>query len=179
MNIESLKFPVGRFVSPESYTAEVVNTWIKDIELFPTRLIDVLRGLNHDQLEWKYRPDGWNIKQVVHHCVDSHINSLVRFKLALTVDKPTITPYDQDAWIQLSDAQVPDLSDSLDILNGLHRKWAYLLNSLSAEQLNRQLIHPEHDHPLTLKHFIGLYAWHCNHHLGHVKQAIAYKGVFN
>lgn len=179
MNIEALKFPIGRFKEPANYTSEIINGWIDEIDRFPENLRHELKGISLNQLLWKYRPGGWNIKQVVHHCVDSHMNGMIRLKFALTEEKPTIVPYDQDAWISLPDANIDDVSDSLKILEGLHSKWAYIARQLSEEQLNRPLIHPEHDDVLTVKHFIGLYAWHSNHHLGHIKQALRHEGGFN
>ncbi len=179
MDIESLKFPVGEFVKPTTITPEIVNSWISDIESFPSRLNEALSNITPEQLNYAYRPNGWTIKQVVHHCVDSHINSIIRFKLALTEDQPTIRPYNQDAWISLPDATVNDISASMKILDGLHEKWAFLLKNLTQSELQKLLIHPEHKAPLTIRHFIGLYAWHCNHHLAHVLQALKHKGRFN
>ncbi|MFT5512807.1 MAG: hypothetical protein ACI8SE_001206 [Bacteroidia bacterium] len=175
---QNLRFPFGQCNPPATITDSHVAEWIRDIELLPERLNNVLKNVTLEQLQWRYRPDGWSIKQVVRHCVDSHINSIIRFKLALTEDKPTIRPYDQDAWIKLADANLDEIADSLKILEGLHAKWTILLKSLSEDEQNRELIHPEHDAPPTIKYFTGLYAWHSNHHLGHVKQALASNGTY-
>jgi hypothetical protein len=134
--------------------------------------------LGKEELKWKCRPEGWTIKQVIHHCSDSHINSIIRFKLALTEDNPTIRPYREERWAELDDSINDDISISLSLIEVLHTKWAYLLRSLSEEQLNRTFNHPNSGE-FTLKQAIALYAWHSNHHLAHVKQALASDGKCN
>jgi hypothetical protein len=178
MNINELRYPIGQFKKPDNITKEIIQEWISDIQSFPERISNEVENLTDDQLNWQYRPNGWNIRQVVHHCADSHINSITRFKLALTEDKPEIRPYFEDRWAQLPDTNAAPVSSSLALLKGLHERWGYLLGNLSEEQLNRTYIHPEHNKEFTVKETIGLYAWHSNHHLAHIKQAKRFKGQF-
>ena len=96
-----LRFPIGEFKKPEHITQEHLNEWIASIESLPQRLESITKDLNDKELNYKYRPNGWTIKQVVHHCADSHINSIIRFKLALTEHRPTIRPYYEDRFAQL------------------------------------------------------------------------------
>ncbi|BDS09754.1 putative metal-dependent hydrolase [Aureispira anguillae] len=177
--LEQLKFPIGEFVRPSTITPTIISQWIEDIRDFPHRLEEILVGLTTTQINWKYRPNGWTIKQVVHHCADSHINSIIRFKLALTEDTPTIRPYWEDRWAELSDSLEDDLSDSLLLIKGLHSKWSKLLTRLSNTELERSFVHPEHGKHFSLKENIGIYAWHCRHHLAHIQQAIHSNGSFN
>lgn len=174
-----LKFPVGEFNKPSAYTTALIDNWINTIAAFPERINILTKDLETTQLNWKYRPDGWSIKQVVHHCADSHINSLIRFKLALTESSPEIRPYYEDRWAKLIDGQDNDISDSLLLLKALHSKWVKLLRNLSAEDLEREFIHPEHKASVSLAENIGIYAWHCNHHAAHVEQALNSKGIYN
>ncbi len=176
--MKDLKYPIGKFIKPETINDTTIRQWIGDIEQFPELLETLVEPLSIEQLNWRYRPDGWMIKQVVHHCADSHINSLIRFKLALTEDAPTIRPYFEDRWAALVDSLDDDLSDSLLLIKGLHSKWATLLNSLSEQDLDKTFIHPEHGKSFTLRENIGIYAWHGHHHLGHIRQALAYQGKF-
>lgn len=176
--MKDLKYPIGKFIKPERINDHTIRQWIGDIEQFPKSLATLVAPLSTEQLNWRYRPEGWMIKQVVHHCADSHINSLIRFKLALTEDAPTIRPYFEDRWAELVDSLDDDLNDSLLLIKGLHSKWVTLLNSLSEQDLDKTFIHPEHGKSFTLRENIGIYAWHCNHHLGHVRQALAYRGEF-
>ncbi len=179
IDIEKLKFPIGKFTKPERITSKDIEAWIDDIEKFPLRVETLLDNLSVKQLNWRYRPDGWMIKQVVHHCADSHINSLIRFKLALTEEMPTIRPYYEDRWAELPDALEDDLSYTLSLLKGLHKKWCFLLKRLSPDDLKKVFIHPEHGKHFSLEENIGIYAWHCNHHLAHIQQGIKTGGKYN
>lgn len=167
-----LRFPIGEFDMPSHVSTELKERWIQSIHSFPFTLGALVQDLSSEEKKLTYRPEGWNIKQVVHHCTDSHMNSLIRFKLTLTEDAPTIRPYYEDRWAMLSDGQDDDLSDSLDLLTALHSKWVKLLNGLTDEDLHLTYVHPEHGQSFTLLEAIGTYAWHCDHHLGHVRLAI-------
>ncbi|MGD1045503.1 MAG: YfiT family bacillithiol transferase [Bacteroidota bacterium] len=168
MTIEELKYPIGKFVKPNTFTPEILSQYIHTIELFPSKLRTEVEKLTDEQLDTPYRPDGWTIRQVVHHCADSHMNSVTRFKLALTEDKPTIKPYFEDRWAELADSKSMPIEPALKILEGLHQRWVVLLKSLTKEDLEKSFIHPEHGKELRLNATLGIYAWHCNHHLAHI-----------
>jgi len=172
MNLEQLKYPIGKFQKPITITEKTLAQWIADIAEFPAKLKNEVSKLTDGELDSPYRPEGWTIRQVVYHCADSHMNSLIRFKLALTEEVPTIKPYKEDQWAQLSDAQMP-VAPSLQLLEALHSRWVNLLSSLTEQELSRCYYHPEQQKEIDLKTTIGLYAWHCNHHLAHVRQAKA------
>ena len=178
MDIEKLKFPIGKFIKPEIISNLDVLTWIETIEMFPSKLINMISNLSVEELNWKYRPQGWKIKQVIHHCADSHINSFIRFKLALTEDNPTIKPYDEATWATLIDGDCDDISASLLILEGVHARWIMLLKSLDTSDFFKTFTHPESKKTYELKEVIGMYAWHCNHHFAHIDQALTYNGKF-
>lgn len=178
-DFEQLKFPIGPFNSPETINSDTITHWINEIEQFPDRLKRLTADLNETQLNWQYRPEGWSIKQVVHHCVDSHMNSIIRFKLALTEDNPKIRPYFEDRWAKLEVGSETDLSDSIQLLTALHSKLGKLLRTISSEEMSRTFEHPEHGKQFRIDETIGTYAWHGNHHLAHIEQAMQYKGAFN
>ncbi|AZQ61275.1 putative metal-dependent hydrolase [Flammeovirga pectinis] len=175
---QELKFPIGEFQLPSNISDNQLQLWIHEIKIFPQRLIKAVNGLTEQELNYKYRPNGWTIKQVVHHCADSHMNSYMRFKLALTEDTPAIRPYFEDRWAELHDSNDEDVSDSLNLLTYLHKKWISLLEGLSPEDLNKAFFHPESEQQTSLKENIGIYAWHGCHHIAHIKKAIEYKGQF-
>ena len=175
-NLEKLKFPVGKFVKPTHFTAEILRRYISDIETFPQRLKFEVEKLTDEQLTTEYRPGGWTIRQVVHHCADSHMNCLIRFKLTLTEEKPTIKPYLEDRWAELPDTKTMPVEPSLKLLEGLHARWVVLLKSLSQLDLKKTVVHPQHDKEFALDELMGLYAWHCNHHLAHVTTLKERKG---
>lgn len=175
MNIEQLKYPIGKFKAPKVITANHIEAWISDIEALPERLTKAVQDLSEEQLDTPYRPDGWTIRQVVHHLADSHINSITRFKLGMTEDNPTIKPYAEGAWALLADSHIPIVS-SMQILKGLHHRLGVLLRSLSNDDLDRTFFHPESQRSFSLKVNVGVYAWHSNHHLGHITSLRERKG---
>ncbi len=170
--MEHLKYPIGKFEKPENITVADISNWMQDIKNFPHELYQLTNKLSPEQLQLTYRPGGWSVKQVVHHCADSHMNSLIRFKLALTEDTPTIRPYYEDRWAELTDGLDDNIEPALNILQGVHQKWVLLLQSLTEAQLELTFIHPEHGKHFSLKENIGIYAWHGKHHLAHIKLAL-------
>lgn len=176
--LEKLKFPVGKCPKIDDVSQNDLATWITTIENFPSKIKTLTSTLSVEELNWMYRPKGWCIKQVVHHCADSHMNSLIRFKLALTEDVPTIKPYEEQLWAELADGNSNDISPSLQIIEGVHTRWVLLLKSLGKKELKRQFFHPANLKISSLEETIGVYAWHCNHHLAHIEQALLHKGQF-
>jgi hypothetical protein len=163
---EDLRYPVGKFdrstVGPERRSES-----IKTITDLPANINAAVSGLSEDQLDTPYRPGGWSVRQTVHHVADSHINSYCRFKLALTEDEtPTIRPYYEDRWAELSDSQLPvDLS--LGIINGVHARWVAMLNSMTPDDFDKKFNHPESGE-WTLDGALAMYAWHSRHHTAHI-----------
>lgn len=168
MTVQQLRFPIGEYQKPEFLTKEIIQSYISDIENFPARLRKEVIHLTDEQLDTPYRPEGWTIRQVVNHCSDSHMNSLTRFKLALTEDKPTIKPYYEERWAELADSKTMPIEPALSMLDGIHIRWTVLLKSLTESEMKRGFIHPEHGREFRLDENIGVYAWHCNHHLAHI-----------
>lgn len=166
--MEQLQYPVGRFVRPDAASAEQRAGWIAVIESLPADLRRVLEGLDEVQLSTPYRPGGWTARQVVHHLADSHMNASIRMRLALTEDAPTIKPYREDRWAELVDAREEDVAVSLQLLEALHRRWTRLLTAMSDEQYARRYRHPEMGE-MEMGSVLALYAWHCRHHLGHIR----------
>ncbi|MBW4890168.1 putative metal-dependent hydrolase [Mucilaginibacter sp. HMF5004] len=165
--LDALRFPIGKFTPPSSYTEQQMQQWIADIKELPAKLRVATMSLSEAQLDTPYRPGGWTIRQVVHHVSDSHINALVRFKLALTEDNPTIKPYEEADWALLADSKLP-IEPSLQLIDALHNKWVALLESLNEEQWDRTFVHPESGATTPLRRNLGMYAWHGNHHLAHI-----------
>ncbi len=167
-NIEKLKFPIGKWKVPTLIDAEVLKEYISTIESFPRSLQKAVENLSDEQLDTPYREGGWSIRQVVHHCADSHMNSLIRLKLALTEDVPAIKPYREELWAELADSKNLPIFHSLQIIEGVHARWVAVLNSLSDTQFDCTFIHPESKRTFNLREHSSLYAWHCEHHLMHI-----------
>ncbi len=177
--IENLKYPIGKFNWPKEINADLITECISVIEKFPSHIKSETENLTNEELAYIYRPEGWNIRQVVHHCADSHSNAFTRFKLALTEDKPTIKPYLENLWALLPDVTNAPIEWSLEIIDGLHKRWVLLMRNMNDEDWKNCFIHPEHSRELKLESVVALYAWHCRHHLAHVKQALKFKGKFD
>jgi DinB family protein len=162
-----LRYPVGQFDWKRQITPDQRHRFIDQIEEAPARLRAAVEGLSPEQIDTPYRPSGWTVRQVVHHLPDSHLNAYIRFKLALTEQEPAIKTYDQDRWSELVDAKAAPLEPSLKLLESLHKRWVFLLRSLSDADLARTLRHPEWG-VVTLENTLAQYAWHSRHHVAHI-----------
>jgi hypothetical protein len=162
-----LSYPIGKFPLPKSVAPEMRPQWIGEIEAAPARFREAVQGLTERQLDTPYRPGGWTVRQVVHHVADSHLNSYVRFRLALTEDEPTIKPYDQAKWAELCDARMAPVEPSLQLIDSLHQRWVVLLRSLSDADFARTFRHPERG-VSRLDTNLAMYAWHSRHHAAHI-----------
>src|SRR6266567_1847808 len=158
-----LSFPIGRFDFKKPVAAEQRPQLIDDIAAAPAGIREAVRGLNDEQLDTPYRPGGWTVRQVVHHVPDSHMNSYVRFRLALTEEEPAVKGYDQDKWAELTDAHTGPVELSLALLDGLHVRWVALLKSMSDADFERKFRHSELG-LVRLDTNLALYAWHGRHH---------------
>jgi hypothetical protein len=172
MNLEALQYPIGRFELPTTVPAEALVQAIADITALPKALFQVVSPLTPTELDRPYRPGGWTVRQLVHHCADSHAQVLGRIKLALTEDNPTVKPYDENAWVALADAQLP-VELALDLLCLTHAKWVQLLQAMTDVDFQRSYFHPEKQRSQTLTEVTLMYAWHGNHHLAHVEALVA------
>ncbi|NQD69928.1 putative metal-dependent hydrolase [Sphingobacterium shayense] len=169
--IEKSKYPVGKFKKPRKIDRTQIRVWIKVIEEFPNKVHNEINDLTDKELNKRYRPGGWTISQIVNHCADSHMNSLIRFKLALTEETPVIKPYVENLWAELPDSKNYPIDSSLKILAGLHERWVKLIENLTEMELDKEFLHPENNEKVSLRVNIGIYAWHCEHHLAHIINA--------
>jgi hypothetical protein len=173
---DKLRYPIGKFITPEVYTTDYLSERIQEIADFPALLKKEVSQLSDEQLDTPYRDGGWTIRQVTHHCADSHMNCFIRLKWALTEDTPTIKFYYEDLWGEMVDNTKMPIESTLALLEGLHFRLAYLMNSLSASDLNKSFIHPEHNASFQIKEIIGTYAWHGLHHLAQITELKKRKG---
>jgi DinB superfamily len=172
---EDQRYPVGRF-RYEGFDERRQEQWIEEIAATPAHLRAAVNGLSAAQLDTPYRTGGWTVRQVVHHVPDSHLNAYLRMKLALTEDEPTIKPYDEAVWAELSDSRAGPIGVSLAFLEGLHQRWVLLLRTLRSADFERRFIHPEHGRAIGLGEQLGTYAWHGRHHVAHITSLRARKG---
>jgi hypothetical protein len=161
------RYPVGQFTWNGSNTPEERTRFIGDIAEAPQKMRSAVAGLTNAQLDTPYRDGGWTVRQVVHHVPDSHMNSYLRMKFALTEHEPTIKAYNESVWAELIDAKSAPIEPSLNLLDGLHHRWAILLRSLSEGDVKRKFHHPELG-VVTIDQYIALYSWHSRHHVAHI-----------
>lgn len=164
---DDLRYPIGKFAAPATFSPEWRRQAIDIIADAPARLREAVKGLSDGQLATPYRPEGWTVRQVVHHVADSHLNAYVRIRLALTETGPTIRPYDEASWAKLPDVESVPVEVSLDLLDALHARWVALMRAMREGDFDRPYDHPETGRH-TLNYLVAMYAWHGTHHTAHV-----------
>ncbi len=165
--MSDLRFPIGKFVPPDSSDATQRARLIADIDSAPAALRRAAQGLSNDQIDTPYRPGGWTVRQVVHHLPDSHMNAYIRFKLALTENEPAIKTYQENLWANLPDTQATPLDTSLILLETLHKRWSILLREMQDADFARTFKHPDRG-AVSLDWTLALYSWHGRHHVAHI-----------
>jgi hypothetical protein len=165
--MEDLRYPIGKYIE-QPFSDAQLREWLLDIQTLPQQIEYAITNLDEFQLETPYRDGGWTVKQLVHHVADSHMNAYIRFKLGLTEDTPTIKPYDEAAWAEMSDTKNLPVNLSVTILYAVHRRWMEILENISTGEWDRKVIHPEHNKEMTLWVLLGMYAWHSRHHVAHI-----------
>jgi hypothetical protein len=162
IEIEKLKYPVGKFTGSASFNADEVKKNIEALKNLPAFLEETVKGISTEDLVYCYRPGSWNIKQIVHHVADSHLNFHIRLRLTLTEEMPTIKPYDENTWAKLVDSNNDDLQPSLLILKGVHKRAVDILSTLTEKDYQREYFHPEYNKKFNLLWLLGLYAGMAN-----------------
>ena len=165
--MSDLRFPIGKFQMQSIVNDEQRLQCIQDIADTPKHLRTAVLGLSEQQLDTPYRPEGWTVRQVVHHVPDSHLNAYVRFKLTMTEAEPGIKTYEESLWAQLPDARTAPIEMSLTLLESLHQRWVLFLKTLTQSDLQKQFNHPDHG-LMKLEFLLRLYSWHGKHHVAHI-----------
>ena len=168
-NLELKKFPIGKFQDPTKISDQDIDKHITTLTEFPSKLKNLVGNWSNEQLDTQYRESGWTVRQLINHLADSHMNSYIRFKLALTENNPTVKPWDQTQWAELQDSFNMDIKPALQILKGLHKRWVFELKSLTNREFESTFHHPEQHRNITLRESLAFYAWHCNHHFAHIQ----------
>jgi hypothetical protein len=161
------RYPIGPFRAPESISSQDLQGAIDAIAALPAELRMAVSSLDGAQLDTPYRAGGWSVRQVVHHLADSHMNSFLRMRKALTEDNPDIFAYDENSWADLVDSRHADPDVSLTLLGGLHKRWTMMLRSIEGPQWQRTFRHPERG-SMRLDVNTLLYGWHGKHHVAHI-----------
>jgi hypothetical protein len=169
------RYPIGKY-EPMPFSEATKKQWINEIRVTPADIEFTIQHLDKAQLDTPYREGGWTVQQLIGHIADSHMNAFIRFKLALTEDTPPIKPYQQDAWVNTADVLNTPVNYSTTILHALHHRWVILLESMTDEQWQCKLYHPERKADVTLWDMLCIYSWHGKHHIAHIKNLCEQKG---
>ncbi len=169
---DTLRYPIGKFTGAGAFSQESRERFTMTIANFPEQVNGLLANKDEPDLLKVYRPGGWNTRQLIHHCADSHMNAFIRFKLALTEENPVIKPYIEQKWAEMYDASLFSPEPSLQIISGVHKRWTALLNAMDPNDFQRTFYHPERQKTFTLFEALGNYDWHCRHHFAHMKLAL-------
>ena len=167
---EELRYPIGRYTTPQQYTDSDIRQWINSITALPMLMDACIENMDVYQLETPYREGGWTVQQVVHHVADSHMNAYIRLKLALTEDNPTIAPYKEELWAEMSDTRTVPVNISVTLLHAVHRRMVAILNDMKETDWQRTYFHPQYKRSFPLWEMVALYAWHGKHHAAHIRQ---------
>jgi len=170
------KFPIGDFQEGDTSCDIELESHIKVIKNFPEKLKKLIEDFSDKQLDTPYRNGGWTVRQLVNHLADSHANSFIRFKLALTEENPVIKPYNEAKWAELQDSINIPIKPAMRMLKGIHQRWYFLLKTLTNKQFERTFRHPEKTEDYNLRYYLALYSWHCNHHFAHIENLKKEKG---
>lgn len=173
--MEDLRYPIGKY-EPKPFSDSLKEEWLADIRFLPQAIEHAISNLDEEQIHTPYRDGGWTVHQLVHHVADSHMNAYCRFKLGLTEDSPTIKPYDENLWVGTADVVNLPINVSITLLHALHSRWYELLKSLTGQDFQRTVFHPEQQKKLTLWELLGSYAWHSRHHTAHITALRERKG---
>jgi DinB superfamily len=171
VDLEKLKYPIGKFDNDKNQSAQDIETAKTYLAGFPALLIALTKTLSNTELSKTYRPEGWSIRQIVHHIADSHMHMYMRTKFALTEQNPTIKGYDEVVWANMPDSNLP-IDHSLGIISGLHARLVETINNMKPEDFEKTFFHAGYQKDYILNKVIPLYAWHSEHHLEHIKLAL-------
>lgn len=171
-DLASLKYPIGTFEISDTRWNKDPYASIDFIAHYPEMIWDEIADMTDDQMETPYRPEGWTVTQLVHHLSDSHMNAFTRFKLALTADSPTISPYNEAAWAMLPDTSLENIGIAMTMLRSIHARWTSLMSNMDDLQWKRTYYHPGDDKIYELNEVLCLYHWHCAHHLAHITELV-------
>jgi uncharacterized damage-inducible protein DinB len=170
-----LRFPIGPLQRASTLSPEARRTAIDAIAEAPAKLRTAVAGLDDAQLDTPYRPEGWTVRQLVHHVADSHIHAFVRTRFALAEHDVTITPYEEKVWAELPDMRSMPVGVSLDLLDALHARWVHVLRAIEADDFRRTIQHPDNG-TMTVDDLLSVYSWHGRHHTAHVTALRERKG---
>lgn len=171
---KSLHYPIGTFRYNGLFTTKQIAQQIEILGQFPEDLNRVVGQLSPQQIDLPYREGGWTGRQLIHHLADSHMHAYLRTKFALLEQDTVIKAYNEKLWAAAKELESLEISASLEILSGVHRRWCGVFESMDREDFLKTYLHPEYNTKVPLHEVLHHYAWHAQHHLAHLQLLSAY-----
>jgi DinB family protein len=167
-DVVDLRYPIGKHTPRAAYSNDTRAAAIENIARLPQQLREAIERLSNAQLDAPYRPDGWSVRQVVHHLADAHSILYARVKIALTETNPLVKTWDEASWAELPDAREMPIDDSMTIVGAVHARLAYLLGRLTPCDLSRTMRHPVWG-VIPIDQLVDMCDWHGRHHTAHIR----------
>lgn len=136
----------------------------------PSRLRQVLDGLNAEQLRRSPHPGKWSILEIALHLADAEVMGAGRVRLAFAEPGATFVPYDQATWADALRYQEQDesaLERGLRLFDLLRATTLSIFAAASDADWEKTAIHPELGR-LTLRNLLEMYADHGERHIGQI-----------
>jgi hypothetical protein len=128
----------------------------------PERIRQLVERWPDDQFENSYAPGKWTARQVLVHLAQIELALGTRSRFALTQAGYTVQPFSQDDWMALEDSV--DAGTALVAYVSMRRMNLAMWRTLTPEQLNRPLAHPEYGE-ISVAWIMAQMAGHDIHHL--------------
>jgi hypothetical protein len=172
-DIIRLKYPIGDFIKKDEYSPDEIASLAGAIEDAPFAYKRLAETLSATDLSKTYRPGSWNVQQLIHHVADIQLLHFFRMKKALTEPNYNeVTLIDMNAWVHTKDGAIAPVEDSLLMLEGITKRYVYLIRSLTEEELMIAYYHPIRAFYINQMQAIAMSSWHLNHHLAHINVAL-------
>lgn len=153
--------------------AELLERFRRGAELVAASLT----GAAGAEVDFKPSPEAWSVRQIVAHLADSEIVGVMRFRMTIAQDNPTIEWYDEKAWAEKLDYQKRKYSASLETFRRTRAENFELLKDLPDEAWARPCQHSKYG-PKTLGELLKIYAEHAENHALQIRRTRdAYKAT--
>jgi DinB family protein len=140
---------------------------LEAMEVNSKRVETVARRLGDAGLSRSYGPGKWTGKQILAHLADAEMGIGFRVRQILSEDNHTIQPWDEGSWARRYTNV--DVESALGSYMALRRWNLTLFRGLSAEDLEREAVHPERG-PEKLGTVVRLLAGHDLNHLAQLER---------